>query len=145
MKKIIVLLMSIVLIQANTMAGNDKPIAVNKLPERAQTFIKQHFNDVKVSFAKVDKDLFDTSYEVIFTNGSKVEFDKKGNWKEVDCKHSQVPDAIIPAQILQYIKENHSELKIISIDRDRRDYEVKLSNKLEVKFDLKFNVIGYDD
>ena len=34
---------------------------------------------------------------------------------------------------------------IKKIDRDIYTWEIELSNGLEIEFDLKFNVIGYDD
>ena len=86
-----------------------------------------------------------TRYEVVFTNGSKVEFLKDGEWKEVECKYSTVPTAIIPAQIASYVSQNYPDTQIVQIDRDKRDYEVKLTNRLELTFDLNFNLIGIDD
>lgn len=131
--------------QGIVQAGDDKPIAVDQLPNGAKEFINTYFGSVTVSYAKVDKDWFETSYEVIFTDGSKVEFNKKGEWKEVDCKHTSVPAGIIPEQIQSYVTKNHAGQTIVQIDRDRKDYEVKLTNNLEIKFDKKFNIISYDD
>ncbi len=126
-------------------AGNDRPIKVGELPEKAQQFIRQHFPDEKVSFAKEERELFDTTYEVIFTDSSKVEFLKNGEWKEVDCKYSKVPAAIIPPQIARYVSQNYPDMSVVQIERGKRDYEVKLSNGLELTFDLKFNLIDIDD
>ena len=33
----------------------------------------------------------------------------------------------------------------IKIDRDRRGYDVKLNNGMEIEFDKKFNVVDIDD
>ena len=126
-------------------ADNDRPISVSELPEKAQQFIRQHFPNEKVSFAKMERELFDTTYEVIFTSSSKVEFLKNGDWKEVDCKYSTVPAAIIPQQIAQYVSQYYPDTSVVQIDRDKRDYEVKLTNGLELTFDLKFNLIDIDD
>ena len=92
----------------------------------------------------MESDFFYKSYEVIFTNGDKVEFDNKGNWEEVNCKYSYVPTAIIPAAIQKYVTTNYPDAKILKIERDKKDYEVKLSNRTELKFDLKFNLIDID-
>ena len=35
---------------------------------------------------------------LIFTNGDKLEFDKKGVWTEVNCKYSAVPVAVVAYQ-----------------------------------------------
>lgn len=32
----------------------------------------------------MDKDIFDVTYDVMFVNGDKLEFDKQGNWKRME-------------------------------------------------------------
>ena len=146
MKKLLILAAAVFALGTSTVsADNDRPISVSELPEKAQQFIRQHFPNAKVSFAKMERDLFDTTYEVIFTSSSKVEFLKNGDWKEVDCKYSTVPAAIIPQQIAQYVSQYYPDTSVVQIDRDKRDYEVKLTNGLELTFDLKFNLIDIDD
>ena len=81
---------------------------------------------------------------MIFIDGAKVEFTRNGEWKEVNCKFSAVPDGIVPAQILKYIDQNHEGAKVIEIDRDKRDIELKLNNRVELTFDLKYNIIDID-
>ena len=66
-------------------------------------------------------------------------------WKEVDCKYGEVPAAIVPQQIRDYVAKNFAGRKIVSIDRDKRDWEVKLDNGLDLKFDLQFRLIEIDD
>ena len=125
--------------------ANDRPITVDQLPATAQKFIKAHFPKTNVSLAKMDTDLFEKSYEVIFVTGDKLEFDSNGNWTEVDCKHNAVPVAIIPQPIQQYVKQNYPSVVIISIERDKREYEVKLNNRLELTFDTQYRLIDIDD
>lgn len=139
----LVLLLSF-LANINVYAGNDKPITVEQLPQKAQEFLNTHFKGIKISFAKVDNELFDKSYEVFFVNGGKVEFDGRGNWKEIECKYGKVPVSAIPKPIANFIREKHPENYVIEIDRDRKDYGVKLNNEMEIKFDRRFNVIEYD-
>ena len=146
MKKLMILSAILMVFGITTAcADNDKPIAVTQLPQKAQQFIKTHFSKAKVAFAKLERDFLETTYEVVFTNSTKLEFQKDGNWKEVDCKYSTVPTGIVPAQIAQYLTQNYPDTKIVKIDRDKRDYEVKLTNGLELTFDLKFNLIDIDD
>ena len=102
MKKVFLFLVCLFALQTVVMADDDKPIQVNQLPQPAQTFIKQYFSAAKVAMAKMETDLFDKSYDVIFTNGDKLEFDKRGAWTEVNCKYSSVPGNVIPAQIQKY-------------------------------------------
>ena len=143
MKKLVFLLVCLFTLQTVARADDDKPIQVTQMPQLAQQFIK--LSDSKVALAKMESDFLYKSYEVIFTNGNKVEFDKKGNWEEVDCKHSSVPVAIIPAAIQKYVTTHYPDAKVLKIERDKKDYEVKLSNRTELKFDLKFNLIDIDN
>lgn len=145
MKKILLLLVCLFSLQTVVRADDDRPIAVTQLPASAQQFIKKHFAGNQVAFAKMEKDWFSKSYDVTFTNGSKLEFDEKGEWTEVDCKYTSVPAAIVPKAIADYVAQNYKDVRILKIDRDTRDYEVKLSNRLELKFDLQFNLIDIDD
>ena len=80
----------------------------------------------------------------MFVDGDRLEFDKQGNWKEMKCKRTSVPEAAVPAQIVKYVKTNYPDAKIIQIEKDRYEYEVKLSNFWDLKFDLKYNLIDMD-
>lgn len=144
MKKMSVLFL-VLSVSLTAFAGNDKPISEDKLPAAAREFIAKHFQGSEISLATVDRELRDTTYEVFFTNGNKVEFDRKGQWKDIDCKYSRVPESAVPQEINSHISTSHQGLYVKEIDRDKRDYEVKLSNGLELKFDLSFRLIGYDD
>ncbi len=145
MKRVFFLLAILAITVTTASADNDKPITIDQLPATAKQFINSYFSNVKVSYAKMETDLFDKSYEVIFTDGNKVEFNKKGEWTDVDCKFTQIPEGIVPQKIKDYVVTHHKDVKIVEIDRDRRDYEVKLSSGLELKFDKKFNLIEIDD
>ena len=144
MKKLIFLFVCVFSIQV-ALADNDKPINFTQLPQAAQKFVKQHFPKAKIAFVKMETELFDKSYDVVFNNGHKLEFDKKGEWTEVNCKSTVVPAKVIPALIKKYVETNYPEAKVLSIERDRYDYEVKLSNFWEIKFDMNFNVIDMDN
>lgn len=146
MKKLMILSAILMVFGVTTAcADNDKPITVAQLPAKAQQFVKAHFSNEKVALAKLEQDFLETTYEVVFTNGSKVEFLKNGEWKEIDCKYSTVPVAVVPAQITQYISQNYPDTKVVKLERDRREYEVKITNGLELTFDTRFNLIDIDD
>lgn len=145
MKKLLILFVCLFTLQTIARADDDKPIQVSQMPQKAQQFIKQHFAGNNIAMAKVESDFLQKSYDVIFTDGNKVEFDKKGNWTEVNCKFSVVLQGIIPAPIQKYVTTNYADAKILKIERDKADYEVKLSNGWELKFDSKFNLIDIDN
>jgi hypothetical protein len=47
----------------------------------------------------------------VFVNGAKVEFTKNGEWKDVECKYGEVPAAIVPQQIRDYVAKNYPDRK----------------------------------
>lgn len=126
-------------------ADNDKIINKNELPAQAQQFINEHFNGVKLSYAKLERDFLENSYEVMLANGAKLEFSSKGAWEDVDCRYGEVPAAIIPQPIKEYIKSNYPGERVLKIERERNRYELKLSNRLELTFDENFRIIDIDD
>lgn len=145
MKKLTFFLVCLFTLCAITLrADNEKPIQVNQLPAAAQQFIKQHFADRRILLAKMETELISKSYEVIFADGDHIDFDGKGNWEEVDCKSSSVPAAVIPVRIMEYIRANYPDETVKKIEKDRREYEVKLSNRVELSFDLKYNLTDID-
>ena len=147
MKKFTIILASLALMASTltAFAGNARIITVAELPAVSQQFITAHFAGVEVSYAKVDEEMFDKDYKVVFVNGSKVEFAKNGQWTDVDCKYGEVPAAIVPQQLRDYVAKNFAGRKLVSLDRAKRDWEEKLDNGLELKFDLKFRLIEVDD
>jgi hypothetical protein len=84
-------------------------------------------------------------YKVFYQSGEKAEFNKKGAWREIECKTSAVPEALVPEQILTNVKTSFPSAVIIKIDQDRRGYDVKLNNGIELEYNKNFQVVGLDD
>lgn len=126
-------------------ATSDRPVTVENLPKKAQQFIKTYLSQVGVTYATEDRDLISKEYEVMFAEGIKVDFASNGEWKCVDFGGKTLPAGIVPQQINDYVKQNYPDAKIIKIDRDRNDYEVSLSNRLELTFNKAFRIIEIDD
>lgn len=145
MKKFALLVAVMFVASFNANAINDKPITMNEMPQAAQTFIQTYFANQSVAMAKVESEIFNKSYDVIFTNGDKIEFDKKGNWTNIDCEHTQVPLNVIPVEIRNFLTRNYSGIKLLQIEKnDRRGYEVDLGNGIELEFDKRFRVVDVD-
>lgn len=145
MKRLAILSTFLLLIIGSAKADNDVAITVSELPRKAQEMVRAFFSKNDISYVKKERDLWDKSYEVIFTNGEKVDFTGNGEWKEISCTYSSVPPQLIPAKIKAQIARQYPSVKIIRIERDRNDYEVKLSNKLEVKFNKNFQIVDIDN
>ena len=116
-----------------------------QLPKAAQLFLAKHFAGRAVSFAKEDRDFSGTTYDVRLADGTVVEFTSAGEWKEVDGKHTALPLTFIPAQIVKTIQSQHAGDAIVHIERKRRGYQVELASGLEVLFNTRFQLVGYDD
>ncbi len=146
MKKILLILVAVFSVGVFVaVADNDKLINKSQLPLPAQQFIDLHFAGVDMLYAKEDCNVLFSSYEVRLVGDVKLEFSGKGNWEEVDCRHNAVPAAIIPQAIKEYVDRNYPGEKVVYIEKDRNDFEVKLSNRLELKFDKNYNVYDIDD
>lgn len=146
MNKIIIIALAVFSLGIITAkADNDRLIAKENLPKKAQQFIDSNFKNSKITYVKDESYFLEKSYEVLFADGTKVEFNRKGEWKEIDCRHSSIPATIVPAKILEYVNSNYQDVRILQIERDRVDYEIKLSNQLEITFDKKFNIIDIDN
>lgn len=145
MKKWTFLLVCLFAVNFTASAIDDKPIQVSEMPKAAQQFIRNYFPGHSVAVAKVEMEFMSKSYDVIFTNGNKVEFDKKGKWTQVDCEYTEVPQAILPVEIQKYVARHYPGKKVVKIEMtDRKGYEIELNDGLELEFDKRKKVIDID-
>ncbi len=119
-------------------------VPFNQLPAKAKTFINQHFKGVKVMNVIQDKDVFSKDFDVNFENGTKVEFDRTGNWKEIKTLSGSVPSSLVPAKIKQYISNNYKGANIVEINKDAYKIDVELSNGVDLDFDKNGNFLRID-
>lgn len=145
-RRVIMMIIGVFLMGATASAGNSKAITLTDLPGLAQETIKANFGKHKVAMVKMETGFFEkTTYDVVFTNGDKIEFDSNGNWKEVSVKSGAVPEALVPQAVRSYLKSNYPRTKVVEIDKGSNKCEVKLSSGLEITFDNNYNVIDIDD
>ena len=123
------------------MADDNRVITYDQLPQTAKTLLSQHFAKKVPLVVTMDWD----EYEILYQSGEKVEFNKRGEWKSIDCRVSAVPTVLIPEQIKSHIKATFPGTTIIKLERDRRGYGVKLNNGLEVEYNTRFQVVEIDD
>ncbi len=145
MKKFFFVFAAMLMFAGVASADNDRIIPYEQLPAKAQKFVEQYFPSEKVSYVKEEADFMEVSYEVVFAQGSKIEFTGGGEWKEVECRYSTLNENLIPAQIKEYVTKNFPDTKFVKIERKYRGYEVKLTNRLELTFDNNYNLIDIDD
>lgn len=114
---------------------------VDDLPAAAKTFITTHFPSAQVSHIKIDSHFTGgNDYDVVLTDGTEIDFDSRGNLEDIDCgRNGQVPDAIVPQRIRDYVSNTYPGQKIIKYDVKRKGYEVELRSGLEIEFDANGN------
>ena len=139
------LLMAVVMTMSLNMSADDddRVITYQQLPQAAQTFLKQNFAKKVPLVVTADWD----DYTIVYESGEKVEFDKKGNWKDIECRASKVPANLVPDQINAYLKKNYPGKSVVKLERRRMGYEVRINNGMEIEFNRNFQVIDvdYDD
>ena len=125
--------------------ADDRPRTFEQLPKAAQTFITSNFPDDKVSFATVDDDIIAPDYQVVLVSGVRLGFQNNGKLEKIETKDGNIPAGIIPAQILEAVKGFYPDAIILEYEVGRRSYEVKLSNRMELKFNSSFKIVELDD
>ena len=127
MKKIFFAIACVFALTTSACDDNYQPVYQDQLPEKAQVFLATYFPEAEISLARKEIDVTELTYDVIFTDGSKVEFDRKGNWTEVDCLNHPIPEAMV-----------------IKIERDHSEIDVKLNNRVELTFNKHMQLIDID-
>ncbi|MEE1183155.1 MAG: PepSY-like domain-containing protein [Paludibacteraceae bacterium] len=149
MKKQVLMLMAALMMGSLAIHAVERVIPFEQLPQNAQVFTRTYFKAedplYRQAYVTYDPELFDSSYMVVFTNGDGLEFNKDGEWKDYECTQCFVPDEVIPATIQAYLSANMAGQRVKKIEKNRRSYDVKLDNGLELEFDLKGNLIELDD
>lgn len=109
------------------------------LPNKAQGFIDEHFADATLEEVDKEEGWFDWDknemYEVHFTNGIKLDFNRDGEVTEIDSKDgARIPDEAIPQNVLSYVDREYNA-EIVSWELDRDEQEVELADGTEIEFD----------
>lgn len=144
MKRILTIIAAITLFSVAALA-DDRPVSPEQLPSAAIAFLNQYFPDTKITYATKDDDLIRPDFNVGLSDGTRVHFSNGGKLEEIENPTSGVPGAIIPVQIAEYVKNHYPDVLVKEYEVGRRTYDVKLSNRLELKFNSNFNIIEIDD
>lgn len=63
---------------------------------------------------------------------------------EKSRRKKRIPTAFIPKSILDYIKTNYSQESITKINKGHHDIDVKLTNHIQLEFNLNGEFIKID-
>lgn len=139
------LLFAVLCLVPDVSADDERTISRDRLPLKARQFIEEFYPEVKVAYAKREREFFEVEYEVMLTNGVKMKFLRNGQWKQIDCRYGQLPMNVVPAPIARKIEELHPGAVITGIERDRRDIDVILDNRRELTFSRKYDLVNTHD
>ncbi len=124
--------------------ADGRPVTFTQLPNAAQSFITSNFPSEKMSYATVDDDFIMPDYSVMLANGTKIQFNNNGSLESIESR-AGIPMELVPVQLREYAKIHYPDAVITGYEIGRRSYEIKLSNRLELKFSKNFNLIEIDD
>lgn len=126
-------------------ADGDRLITREQLPTEAQSFMSTYFSAVEGVRFTQDTDRGDKGYDVVLADGTRLEFDSKGQWQEVDGRGRAIPTAFIPTAILAEVAQRYPQQAIVKIEKtDRGRYEVELISGVELIFGKDFKFISVE-
>lgn len=143
MKKIVMTLIGLAAFAA-ALSADDRPISFDKLPTAAKSYIGTNFPGESASFVTKDDDLVRPDYTVVLTNGIKIEFDHSGALTQISSPDG-IPEEQVPVSIRNYVKAHYPDAGYLEFEIGRHTYEVKLTNRMELKFNKNFHIIEVDD
>jgi len=130
------------------LTGCDKEKVVNEteLPSGAREFVEAHFATANIQQIIKERDDLQTTYDVILDNQVKLSFDKNGDCYDAESPRAlKLPDSMIPSKVLEYVQANYADHFIIEWEKDKTDQEVKLSNQVELVFNLSGTFLRIDN
>jgi hypothetical protein len=138
-------LIALVLLVSFSSCSKDDDLVISEadLPAAAKSYLQTHFQLTTINKVVKDTDDLGVEYEVYLANGTYLEFNGEGAIDQIKSK-TKLPDSVIPASLLSYVASNYPDLFIIEWELDTADQEIKLSNGVELKFDLQGNFLRID-
>ncbi|MDL0108430.1 PepSY-like domain-containing protein [Campylobacter felis] len=135
--KIIILILTLFL---NLKA--DIILSPQNLPNAIKEFLQKNFK-AQVSLAQRD----DNAYEIALNDGTELEFDISGEWKEIEARGTAISYEVLPPHIASILKNEFKENAIKEIERKINYYKIKFYNNFEIIIDFNGTILRreYDD
>jgi hypothetical protein len=143
MKKIVMTLMALAAFAA-ALSADDRPMAFEKLPAPAKEYIQANFPGESASMVTKDDDLIFADYTVMLSNGIRLEFEHSGALTQISSPNG-IPAELVPVSIRNYVQAHYPDAGYLDFEIGKRTYEVKLTNRMELKFNNNFHIIEIDD
>ena len=143
MKKIALTMISLAAFAA-ALSADDRPMAFEKLPVAAKEYIQTNFPGEKTTMVTKDDDLIFADYTVMLSNGIKLEFEHSGALTQISSPNG-IPAELVPVSIRNYVQTHYPDAGYLDFEIGKRTYEVKLTNRMELKFNNSFHIIEVDN
>lgn len=141
MKKLLFALMALFAVSTFTACSDDdgpyedfgEVPGFNQLPVMAQNFLYNNFDGYDI--VGIYPGGSAGGWEVLFDDGTEVDFNSIGQWEEIDTNGSgSIPYGIMPMSIYNFIDNNYPSQSIISVEYSGWGYEVELTNGYDLIF-----------
>lgn len=119
-------------------SGDGVKVSSSSLPASIAQYLSTNYPGKTIT--KAEKYL--TKFEITLSDLTKLEFSLSGDFIEVsgskknNTKVSDDTMAALPKVILDYIAKNYPGISIVKAEKSANKYEVKLSNRIRLDFDL---------
>lgn len=141
MKKNVFAIVAMLVLVGTVYAQTKKrTIDPENLPKVANELIQKHWPSCAIDNAYIKG----KEYEALLTDGTIIQFDSKGVWKEMKCTDG-LPVTLVPVYITRYIVDRYPKQLIIDCEKLKGGYEVMITNGLKIQFDLRGNVTHVDE
>lgn len=126
----------------NTFA-QDKVVLEKKLPLEIKQYIKTYFPNTPIIQVIEDNEVYSKTYEVLLQNNIKLDFNRQNKIHSIDGI-SKLPDSVIPATILSYVKRNYPNNVITDWELDDGNQQIELDNFLNLEFTMQGQFLRID-
>lgn len=119
----------------------DEPVSPTDLPIKAKEFISTYFPSANIVRSIKDGH----EYEATLSDGTRIDFDKKGEWQDVDAPLGMtIPSGFYPQAIDENVAQVSPEAGINEISKEKYGYEVELVSGVDMRFDHDGAFLGFD-
>ncbi len=127
-----------------TSCDKESIIPSTDLPNEITSFISKHFPNNSIAQVIKDKDGLIKTYDVILSDNVSLEFNRKREVIDIDGV-GQLPNSVIPAKLLEYVKTNYPNNFITDWELDDRNQQIQLNNGIDLEFNMKGDFLRIDN
>lgn len=135
MKKFSQLLIAVLAIAMCACSDDDKPISSTDLPADARSFVEKYYPSLTIIYAEKDSKHSSTTYDILLSDGTEVEFDSDGRWLDINAPYGKaVPAALVPQPIADFVALTFPDQLINEFSRESYGFKAELTNDIGLEF-----------